>query len=205
MVEQGGHVGSVRPGADMLRRMAGAGLAEVRRLGEGAWGLGRARAVAREVEGSKAAVKALVAVLFEDDVEGRKRAADVARRVTERSSAPLEAYADELAGVLAQVDPEERRTRWHLGLVVARVAHRAEQRLRAGRLMEVLAEDESNVVRCSGIEGLGLVACQESSLRGIAEEVAARALMSGTKAERCRARESLKRMERGAVSRRRVL
>ncbi len=189
----------------MLRRMAGAGLAEVRRLGEGAWGLGRARAVAREVEGSKAAVKALVAVLFEDDVEGRKRAADVARRVTERSSAPLEAYADELAGVLAEVDPEERRTRWHLGLVVARVAHTAEQRLRAGRLMELLADDESNVVRCSGIEGLGLLACEESSLRGIAEEVAARALMSGTKAERCRARESLKRMERGAVSRRRVL
>ena len=167
-------------------------LEEVLRLGEGAWGLGRARAVARSAEGSKRAVRALINALVSEDVELRKRAADVLRRITEQSAAPLWRYADTIAGVLAEVDPGERRTRWHLGLVVARVARTSEQRLRAARLMELLAEDEGNVVRCSGIEGIAILACAEASLRDRAEEMIEQALRSGTKAERCRAREGEK-------------
>ena len=168
-------------------------------LGRGAWGLARAQAVGREVESSARALAYLVTAIFDGDVEIRKRAADVARRITERSAKPLWSYADELAGLLAEISTDESRTRWHLGLVVARVAHTREQRLRASRMMELLSEDESNVVRCSGIEGLGVLACEEPSLSGIAEEIAERALRSGTKAERCRARESLKRMEGAGV------
>lgn len=62
--------------------------------------------------------------------------------------------------------------------------------------MELLAADESNVVRCSGVEGIALLACGEPSLWGVAEEVVERALREGTKAERCRAREGKRRMER---------
>ncbi len=113
------------------------------------------------ISGDKSAVKALVSAMFGDDPELRKRAADVARRIAERDAAPLERFADELAGLLAEVPVEESRTRWHLGLVVARVAHTREQRLRAARLMELLMEDESNVARCSAVEGIALLACQE--------------------------------------------
>jgi hypothetical protein len=123
-------------------------------------------------------------------VEIRKRAADVARRIVERDATPLQRYADELAGLLAEVSVEESRTRWHLGLVVAKVAHTREQRLRAARLMELLIEDQSNVARCSAVEGIGLLAIEETSLREIAEEMIERALREGTLAMKCRAREA---------------
>jgi hypothetical protein len=62
------------------------------------------------------------------------------------------------------------------------------QRLRAARTMSLLAGDESNVVRCSAVEGLGLLALQEASLRDEAEEMIERFLHEGTKAMKCRAR-----------------
>jgi hypothetical protein len=144
--------------------------------------------IAEEVGGSRAAVGALVRELFGEDVEVRKRASDVARRVTERDGRLLERYADELAGLLETLPVEESRTRWHLGMVVPRVAHTRMQRLRAARTMSLLAEDESNVVRCSAVEGLGLLALQEASLRDEAEEMVERFLREGTLAMKCRAR-----------------
>jgi hypothetical protein len=176
----------------ILRGMERLG-AEIRR---GVWGLARARETARGIEGDRRAVRALVEVMFEDEPELRKRAADVARRITEKDAGPLERYADELAGLLAEVPVEESRTRWHLGLVVARVAHTREQRLRAARLMELLAEDESNVARCSAVEGIGLLAVGEVSLREVAEEMIERALREGTLAMKCRAREAKRRLEK---------
>lgn len=185
-------------GLAILRRMESLA-AEMRR---GRWGLARARELARRVEGDGRAVKALVAAMFDDEPEMRKRALDVARRITERAAKPLERYADELAGLLAEMPLEESRTRWHLGLVVARVAHTREQRLRAARLMELLMEDESNVARCSAVEGIGLLAVQEASLREMAEEMIERVLLEGTLAMKCRAREAKWRLERATRARR---
>ena len=142
------------------------------------------------MEGSPASVRQLVAKLFADEAELRKRAADVARRITEHDAVPLWPHADALAGVLAGIDPAESRTRWHLGLVVARVAHTREQRMRAAGLMQLLAADDSNVVRCSAVEGLGLLAVPENSARAVAAEMVERALGSGSKAEMCRARKA---------------
>jgi hypothetical protein len=160
-----------------------------RRLRNGAWGLARARATAEEIFGDKAGVRGLVRELFGEDVEVRKRAADVARRITEKDARPLERYADELAGLLETLPMEESRTRWHLGLVVPRVAHSTVQRLRAARTMWLLTEDESNVVRCSAVEGMGLLALEEASLRDEVEEMVEKYLREGTtKAMKSRAR-----------------
>lgn len=167
----------------------------MRALNSGRWGLVRARETARAVETDRPAVKALIQSMFGDDTEIRTRAADVARRIVEQDASPLKRYADELAGLLAEVSVEESRTRWHLGLVVAKVAHTREQRLRAARLMELLMEDESNVARCSALEGIGLLALEESSLREIAEEMIERALWDGTLAMKCRARKAKKMLE----------
>ena len=46
--------------------------------------------------------------------------------------------------------------------------------------MGLLAQDESNVVRCSAVEGIGLLALQEPSLRDEAEEMVERYLREGT-------------------------
>src|SRR5205823_2721403 len=123
------------------------------------------------IVGNKTAVPVLVRELFGDDVEVRKRGADVARRITAKDGRLLERYADELAGLLETLPIEESRTRWHIGLVVPSVAHTQAQRLRAARTMSLLAGDESNVVRCSAVEGLGLLALQEPSLRNEAKEM----------------------------------
>ncbi|HEX7158568.1 MAG TPA: hypothetical protein VF214_06125, partial [Edaphobacter sp.] len=159
---------------------------------------------AREVVASHGGVKALVTAMFEDEPELRKRASDVARRITEHDAEPLEQYADELAGLLAEVPVEESRTRWHLGLVVARVAHTREQRLRAARLMQLLIEEESNVVRCSAVEGIGLLAVGEPSLRGVAEEMITRSRREGTCAMKVRARHARRRLEKASGKRRPV-
>jgi HEAT repeat protein len=159
-----------------------------RQLRGAGWGLPQARSLAEEIAGDKAAVRALVRELFGEDVEVRKRAADVARRITESDGRLLQRYADELAGLLETLPVEESRTRWHLGMVVPRVANTGMQRLRAARTMSLLAEDESNVVRCSAVEGLGLLALQDASLRDEAEEMIERFLHEGTKAMKCRAR-----------------
>ena len=159
-----------------------------RQLRGARWGLGLARAIAEEIGGDKPGVRALVRELFGDDVEVRKRAADVARRITERDGRLLEPYADELAGLLETLPVGESRTRWHLGLVVPRVAHTRAQRLRAARTMSLLAGDESNVGRCSAVEGLGLLAVREASLRDEAEEMIERFLREGTTAMKNRAR-----------------
>jgi len=181
----------------ILRRMESLG----RQLRSGAWGLARARAIAEEICGDKAGVRTLVRELFGEDVEVRKRAADVARRITEKDARPLERYADELAGLLETLPVEESRTRWHLGLVVPRVAHTRMQRLRAARTMSLLAEDESNVVRCSAVEGLGLLALREASLRDEAEEMVARYLREGTVAMKNRARTVMRTWARASVRR----
>jgi hypothetical protein len=159
-----------------------------RQLRGARWGLPLARVIAEEVGESKAEVRALVRELLGEDAEVRKRAADVARRITELDGRLLEPYADELAGLLETLPVEESRTRWHLGLVVPRVARTRMQRLRAARTMSLLAGDQSNVVRCSAVEGLGLLALQEASLRDEAEEMIERFLREGTQAMKCRAR-----------------
>jgi hypothetical protein len=170
--------------SNILRRMESLR----RRLRGAKWGLQLARAIAEEIGGDKVAVRALVRELFGEGVEVRKRAADVARRITEADGRLLEPYADELAGLLETLPVEESRTRWHLGLVVPRVACTRLQRLRAARTMSLLASDESNVVRCSAVEGLGLLALQETSLRDEAEEMVERYLREGTVAMKSRAR-----------------
>lgn len=167
-------------------------------LRAGAWGLARAQAVAAAMcaANRKSEVRALLAELFCEDGEVRKRAADVARRITEQNPALLYPYADELAGLLAQVPVEESRTRWHLGLVVPRVAHTQPQRLRAARAMHLLAEDPSNVVRCSAVEGLGTLALAEPSLRDEAEAMIERYLHDGTLAMKSRSRHIRKLLEK---------
>ena len=112
----------------------------------------------------------------------------------------LEPYADELAGLLETLPVEESRTRWHLGLVVPRVAHTRMQRLRAARTMSLLAGDESNVVRCSAVEGLGLLALREASLRNEAEEMVGKFLWDGTLAMKSRARHVRRRLEKAGKS-----
>jgi len=62
--------------------------------------------------------------------------------------------------------------------------------------MQLLMEEESNVVRCSAVEGIGQLAAAEPSLRGVAEEIIAQSLREGTCAMKVRARHAKRRLEK---------
>lgn len=81
-----------------------------RSLREGRWGWSRrGRTRVRPIH-TPGTVRALVAAMFDEQPEVRKRAADVAHRVTDMDVSLLRPYADELGGLLAETLPEESRT-----------------------------------------------------------------------------------------------
>ena len=163
-------------------------------LREMCWGLPQSRMLAREIGDYKPSLRALVHELFGQQARLRMRAADVARRITDRDPAPLQPYADELAGLLESLPIEESQTRWHMALIVSRVAHTPAQRLRAARIMSLLAEDESNALRCAALEGLATLALNEPSLRSDAEALVEQYLWNGTPAMKARARHMQKKL-----------
>jgi hypothetical protein len=136
-------------------------------------------------------VQILLRDLFSDDAALRWRAADTARRVTDKQPALLEPYADDLIGLFSESGEDNWRTRAHLGLVVARVAHSRLQRVRAAGLLLPLYYDPSNIVRCTAIEGLGLLARRELILRPQVEPLLEESLATGTLAMRNRAQRAI--------------
>jgi hypothetical protein len=57
--------------------------------------------------------------------------------------------------------------------------------------------DPSNVVRSTAVEGLGLLACREPSLRPLVQPLIDEALATGTLAMQSRARDALARLIKG--------
>jgi hypothetical protein len=139
-------------------------------------------------------VRVLMHALLSDDAGLRQRAADTARRVTEKRPDVLETEAEGVIGAFSECGGDNWRTRAHLGLVAARVAHTRTQRLRVAGLLMPLLYDPSNVVRCTAIEGLGILARREPRLRAQFECVAREALSTGTLAMRNRALHGLERL-----------
>jgi hypothetical protein len=158
------------------------------------WGLEAARAQAHRLlaqQDRRRPARELIAALITSNPEQRVRAADVARRITERDIDFLTPHAAELASILADTPITESRTRWHLGLVAARSARTSQQIHLVAEILWQLAEDKSNVARCSAIEGLGLLARHDRPLRGTVEPFLHQALLTGTPAMRVRARNAI--------------
>jgi HEAT repeat protein len=169
-------------------------------LSGSAWGLPRAKEAASKVLAKPALVKRLIEALLSDDSTLRWHAADTARRISEREPALLSAYADEIVGVFSESSDNNSHDNWraraHLGLVAARVARSPAERLRVAGLLMPLYRDPSNVVRCTAIEGLGILARHEASLRPQFETIAEEAMASGTLAMKNRAQHGLIRIQR---------
>jgi hypothetical protein len=162
------------------------------------WGLTAARSYAQHLLANPARARAarqLVTAMASSNPELRVRAADVARRITDQNFAFFASHAAEIASVLAETPISESRTRWHLGLVVARTAHTPAEIRFAAALLWQLSHDKSNVVRCSAVEGLGLLALRDPSLRSSVEPHLEQAFATGTPAMRVRARNALRALQ----------
>ena len=136
-------------------RIGGAGVLDL--LKSPGWGLPIAREQAQRLlaqRDRRRTARQLLTALITNNPEQRVRAADVARRITERDADFLAPHATELASILADTPIAESRTRWHLGLVVARSARTPRQIHLAAEILWQPSEDKSNVVRCFAVEGL---------------------------------------------------
>jgi hypothetical protein len=163
------------------------------RLDSSGWGLPDARRAAAQVLARPGLLKPLLHALFSDDAILRHRASDTARRIAEGHPELLTPHADRILGLFSESANDNWRTRAHLGLIVARIARSRPHRLRAAGLLMPLYFDPSNVVRCSAIEGLGLLAHREPSLRPQVEPLLEESLATGTLAMQNRARHALAR------------
>jgi hypothetical protein len=159
------------------------------------WGLADARRAAAQVLDDSQLLKPLLSALLSDDARLRHHAADTARRITEKQPELLAPHAERLLGLFSEIGPKEAgdnwRTRAHLGLVIARIAASGAQRIRATGLLMPLYYDPSNAIRCTAVEGLGLLALREPSLRAQVLPLIEEALATGTLAMQCRARDAL--------------
>jgi hypothetical protein len=172
------------------------------------WGLAIARAQAQHLLAQpdrRRIARQIVNALSTNDPQQRVRAADLARRITERDAEFFVRHAAELAAILAEVPIAESRTRWHLGLVVARSARTPAHIRLAAEVLWQLSEGKSNVVRASAVEGLGLLARRDPTLRNSVEPFLRRALVTGTPAMRVRARNALCCLQSGAAKKHRPL
>ena len=161
------------------------------------WGLADARRAAAQVLADPQLLKPLLSALFSDDSGLRHRASDTARRITERQPELLAPYTDRLLGLFSEVGPKKAgdnwRTRAHLGLVISRIAKSRAHRIRAAGLLMPLYYDPSNAIRCTAVEGLGLLARREPCLHPQVQPLIEEALATGTLAMQCRARDALRR------------
>jgi len=166
------------------------------KLDTSGWGLPDARRAAAQIFSYPELLQPLLRGLCSDNPKLRHRASDTARRITEKQPDLLAPYTDPLLGLFSESANDNWRTRAHLGLIVARIAQSRAHRLRAAGLLMPLYYDPSNVVRCTAVEGLGLLAHREPILRAQVEPLLEEALATGTLAMQCRARDALARLAR---------
>lgn len=160
-------------------------------FGSSSWGLPNAKREAAKILARPTLVKPLIQGLFSANSGIRQRAADTARRVTEKNPALLAPHSERLLGLFSNSENENWRTRAHLGLVVARIAKTSAQAQRAAGLLLPLYYDPSNVVRCTAIEGWGILAGSNPALRAQFQPLIEEALTTGTLAMQNRARYAL--------------
>ena len=137
----------------------------------------------------------LIAGLWSDDRLVRMRAADAAEKVTRKHPDFLRSRKKEMLGLMAEsVEPE---LRWHLALMVSRLALNVKERQVAISLLIGYLEDRSSIVRTFALQGLAELALKsdDADLRFQVTEILRQAVRGGTPAMKARSRKLLKQME----------
>src|SRR5258708_34459205 len=157
--------------------------------------LGRADRVAAMVADNPRLVPELIAGLWSDDRLVRMRAADAAEKVTRKHPDFLRSRKKEMLGLMAEsVEPE---LRWHLALMVSRLALNVKERQVAISLLIGYLEDRSSIVRTFALQGLAELALKsdDADFRFQVTEILRQAVRGGTPAMKARSRKLLKQME----------
>jgi hypothetical protein len=156
--------------------------------------LGRADEIAEMVSKKPRLFAALFKGLWSADPLVRMRAADAAEKVTRTKRELLQGYKKELLGLMAEESQIE--VRWHLALMVPRLALNAEEKATAAFLLRKYLGDHSSIVRTHALQGLADLAETDASMRPAVMELLREATRSGTAAMKARSRKLLLKLER---------
>ena len=151
--------------------------------------LGQADEVLRLLRAKPQKIAELVNLLWDTDPVVRMRAADVTEKLSIDHAEWLQSYKAELLGMMEESLQQE--VRWHLALIVPRLALSQTERRKAAVLLERYLEDRSSIVKTFAMQGLWDLSSGDAAFR---EAVADRVLQltkTGTAAMRARGRKLL--------------
>jgi hypothetical protein len=152
--------------------------------------IGKASQIAKLVLSEPQRLAELLKCLWDEDPIVRRRAADAAEKVTVTRPELLNPHKQELLGLLAEA--EQIELRWHLALMVPRLALASPERQRAAESLHRYLEDRSSIVKTFALQGLADLAWQDPSLRELARRACEEGLRTGTAAMKARARKLVK-------------
>jgi hypothetical protein len=139
----------------------------------------------------RAAIRGLMTELLSPDSFACRCAADLARRVSDREPGVLRRHADLLAGLAAELPPEQWQARGYVTLAAALNARTHGQRMRLEPLVRAMVEDERIALRAIALEAFAILAQAEPELRDEVLLLLERSRRAPEAALRCRARRML--------------
>lgn len=155
--------------------------------------IGKSNQIAKLILSEPQRFAELLKFLWHEDPIVRMRAADAAEKVTVVRPELLNPHKQELLGLLAK--GEQIELRWHLALMVPRLALSRLERERAAAALQRYLDDRSSIVKTFALQGLADLARQDSSLREPARRALEESLRTGTAAMKARARILLKELK----------
>src|SRR5271169_1150906 len=156
--------------------------------------IGRADQVSAIVSSDPELFPALIRGLWSADPLVRMRAADATEKVTREHPEMLQPFKKELLGLLNEAKQQELR--WHLAVMIPRLALNAKERQTAISSLSIYLEDHSSIVKTFALQGLADLAMDEPSIQPKVLEIVRQATRNGTPAMKARSRKLLLRLER---------
>jgi hypothetical protein len=155
--------------------------------------IGRADSIAEIVVKEPTLFPKLMTGLWSESPLVRMRAADAAEKVTRENPALLQPFKKELLGLLAESTQQELR--WHLAVMIPRLALNTAERKLAASLLNSYLEDRSSIVKTFALQGLTDLACGDPNMLPTVTEMLRQATRSGTPAMKARSRKLLLHLE----------
>jgi hypothetical protein len=152
--------------------------------------IGKSNQIANLVLSEPKRFAELIGCLWDDNPIVRMRAADAAEKVTAAKPELLKPHKQELLGLLAEA--EQIELRWHLALMVPRLALSGPERQRAAAALRRYLEDRSSIVKTFALQGLFELARQDAGLRETVKPILEGSMRTGTAAMKARARMLIK-------------
>ena len=151
--------------------------------------IGRANEVAALVLTLPERVDELLELLWDAAALVRMRSADALEKLSRERIDLLQAYKNELLGLMAETAQQELC--WHLAAIVPRLELTLAERRRAAEVLETYLTDRSSIVKTCAMQGLWELARHDAGMRPRVVELVRELTRTGTAAMRARGRKLL--------------